>query len=68
MSRVLHEALEVILARRKLSPEEWRVMGNEKLRRRDCERAGIDPALGITAGLAKYVLRQAESQLPEATD
>jgi hypothetical protein len=48
MARVPHEALEAILARRKLNPEEWRAMVDEKLRRRDFELAGYEPLPDVT--------------------
>jgi len=53
MSRVSHEALEAILARRKLTPEEWRMAVDEKLRRRDFELAGYEPLPDITLTLAR---------------
>jgi phage I-like protein len=42
------EPLAAILARRKLNPEEWRAMVDEKLRRRDFKLAGYEPLDGIS--------------------
>jgi hypothetical protein len=55
MARVAPEPLAAILARRKLSPEEWRAMVDEKLRRRDFELAGYEPLPGLSLTLARQI-------------
>jgi hypothetical protein len=52
MSRVSVEPLEAILARRQLSHDDWRIAVDERLRRRDYERASAERLRRVAAEMA----------------